>query len=103
MSRWGTWILIFTNFVPISLLVTLEMIKYVQAMFISWDIDLYCTKTNTPAIVQTSTLNDELGQIQFIFTDKTGTLTKNNMKFHNLTIGNRIYGENEGKDLFTKN
>ena len=41
LSRIGTWVLIFTNLVPISLLVTMEMVKYIQGMFISWDIDMY--------------------------------------------------------------
>lgn len=69
--RVGTWTLIFTNLVPISLLVTLEMIKYIQGMFISWDVCIYDQPTQTPAKVQTSTLNEELGQvkvnIQFFF------------------------------------
>jgi magnesium-transporting ATPase (P-type) len=63
-ERLGTWILIFTNFVPISLLVTLEMIKFIQAKFICWDVEMYCSNTFTAPTVQTSTLNDELGQIQ---------------------------------------
>lgn len=45
----------------------MEMVKYIQGMFISWDINMYCRETNTPAYVQTSTLNEELGQIQVIF------------------------------------
>lgn len=66
IARIGTWILIFTNFVPISLLLTMEMVKYIQGMFIGWDINIFCKETNTPAHVQTSTLNEELGQIQVI-------------------------------------
>lgn len=64
--RIGTWTLIFTNLVPISLLVTLEMIKYIQGIFISWDISIYDLNTNTPAKVQTSTLNEELGQVKVL-------------------------------------
>jgi len=60
----GTWVLIFTNLVPISLLVTLEMIKYIQGMFISWDIYIYDQPTRTPTKVQTSTLNEDLGQVK---------------------------------------
>jgi phospholipid-transporting ATPase len=63
LARIGTWILIFTNLVPISLLVTLEMVKYAQGIFISWDRDLYDTKNNIATNVQTSTLNEELGQV----------------------------------------
>lgn len=38
--RVGTWILLLTNFVPISLLVTTEMVKFIQARFMEWDVDL---------------------------------------------------------------
>lgn len=106
--RVGTWTLIFTNFVPISLLVTLEMIKYIQGIFISWDFEIYDQENCVGTKVQTSTLNEELGQVKviiffnfllfkFIFSDKTGTLTKNYMEFRKMSIGNKTYGENYGK------
>lgn len=91
--RIGTWILIFTNLVPISLLVTMEMIKYVQGMFISWDADLYCKRSKSGAFVQTSTLNEELGQVSYIFSDKTGTLTRNFMELRKVCIGKYTYGQ----------
>lgn len=46
--------------------------------------------------VNTSSLNEELGQIDYVFSDKTGTLTRNEMRFKHLVIGDRIYGENTG-------
>ena len=64
VARIGTWILIFTNFVPISLLVTMEMVKYIQGMFISWDINLYDKESKNFVKVQSSTLNEELGQVK---------------------------------------
>ena len=64
-------------------------------MFISWDYKLIDTQTFTAAKVQTSTLNEELGQIKFIFSDKTGTLTKNYMEFKKMNIGNFSYGQND--------
>lgn len=74
----GTWILIFTNLVPISLLVSLEMIKYIQGIYICWDYEIFDEKQNISAKVQTSTLNEELGQVKvsfiiylFIFCDTT--------------------------------
>jgi phospholipid-transporting ATPase len=93
LSRIGTWVLIFTNLVPISLLVTMEMVKYIQGMFISWDVDMYDQEKRIPAKVQTSTLNEELGQVKYIFTDKTGTLTKNYMEFRRMSVGRYIYGD----------
>ena len=88
----GTWIIICTNFVPISLLVTMETIKFFQGMFMEWDIDLYDKESCTGCKVQTSTLNEELGQIRYVFSDKTGTLTKNYMKYKMMSIGDKIYG-----------
>jgi phospholipid-transporting ATPase len=58
-----TWIIVCTNFVPISLLVTMETIKFLQGMFMEFDIDMYYKKDMSGYKVQTSTLNEELGQI----------------------------------------
>ena len=54
----GTWIVINTNFVPISLLVTMETIKFFQAMFMEWDIDMFDKETSIGCKVQSSTLNE---------------------------------------------
>uniref|UniRef100_A0A4W4HGY5 Phospholipid-transporting ATPase n=1 Tax=Electrophorus electricus TaxID=8005 RepID=A0A4W4HGY5_ELEEL len=76
-----TFIILFNNLIPISLLVTLEVIKFIQAFFINWDTDMLYEATNTPAMARTSNLNEELGQVKYIFSDKTGTLTCNVMQF----------------------
>ncbi|SCU82094.1 LAFA_0C09032g1_1 [Lachancea sp. 'fantastica'] len=86
------WIL-FSNLVPISLFVTVEMIKYYQAYMISSDLDLYDEKTDTPTVVRTSSLVEELGQIEYIFSDKTGTLTRNVMEFKSCSIAGKCYIE----------
>jgi len=93
--QWGSWILLFTNFVPISMIVTLEMVKYLQGINIS---NCYF-KTSEPSEVrvQTSTLNEELGQIQHVFSDKTGTLTRNYMSFKYMVIGSDTYGYDDFK------
>ena len=93
-----SWLLAINNLVPISLLVTMEMIRYCQAFFITNDINLYDTQNRRGAVVQSSGLNEELGQIHYIFTDKTGTLTKNVMQFKYMVIGNRTYGSEEHVD-----
>ena len=94
LIKLGTWCVLLNNLVPISLLMTLEMVKYFQGWFISWDIDIYDRKKKVTTKVQTSTLNEELGQIKYIFSDKTGTLTKNFMKFKRVSIGLKQYNEN---------
>ena len=87
-----TWMLLFTNMVPISLLVTVEIVKFWQALFIAWDVDIYDCERDMPTRVQSSNLNEELGQISHIFSDKTGTLTSNIMQFRRFSAGHHSYG-----------
>lgn len=84
---------LYRNFVPISLLVTLEMVKFIQGMMISKDPDMVHKASNTPTMVQSSNLNEELGQIEYVFSDKTGTLTQNNMEFRKLVARGKPYGK----------
>jgi len=55
---------------------SVEMIRIGHSLWINWDRKMYYAKTNTPARSVTTTLNEELGQIEYIFSDKTGTLTQ---------------------------
>lgn len=71
----GTWFISMMNFVPISLMVTLEMVKFIQAYFITWDYRIYDESKDMETKVQSSNLNEELGMIHYVFSDKTGTLT----------------------------
>lgn len=52
---------------------------------------MYHAETNTPAMARTSNLNEELGQVKYIFSDKTGTLTRNVMEFKKCAVGNHVY------------
>jgi phospholipid-transporting ATPase len=63
------------NIVPISLMVTLEIVKFVQALIITWDVEIYDVSKDMPTKAQSSNLNEELGTVHYIFSDKTGTLT----------------------------
>jgi len=91
------WIL-FSNLVPISLFVTVELIKYYQAFMIGSDLDLYYEETDTPTVVRTSSLVEELGQIEYIFSDKTGTLTRNIMEYKSCSIAGHCYIETIPED-----
>jgi phospholipid-transporting ATPase len=97
--RIGNWVLIFGNFVPISLLVTIETVKFIQAIFISADDKMYTKKCDSKVIVQSSNLNEELGQISYVFSDKTGTLTCNEMIFKKCIVEGVAYGDQENPGL----
>lgn len=72
---------------------TLELVKFMQAIIMSKDENLCSKADSIYTTVQSSNLNEELGQIQYIFSDKTGTLTCNIMDFKKFTVGGVSYGE----------
>ncbi|AQK65512.1 Phospholipid-transporting ATPase 3 [Zea mays] len=88
-----TLITLYSTIIPISLYVSIEMIKFIQCTkFINNDLHMYHAESNTPALARTSNLNEELGQVEYIFSDKTGTLTRNLMEFFKCSIGGEMYG-----------
>jgi phospholipid-translocating ATPase len=74
-------LLLMSFMIPISLKVTLDIIKFASASFINWDIRIYDPITNEPAVASNTAIAEDLGQIEYVFTDKTGTLTENEMIF----------------------
>lgn len=108
--------ILFNYLIPISLYVTIELHKFVGSLFLEWDVDLYDVEMNQQCLVNTSNLNEELGQviititffgsspnqliansfnfqqqIKILFSDKTGTLTKNEMILKQCSINGTKY------------
>lgn len=77
----GTFIILYHTFVPVSLFVTLEFIRLIQGFFISWDTRMWSDELGQGADVRANNLNETLGYIDHVFSDKTGTLTQNVMRF----------------------
>ncbi|KAJ9082154.1 drs2 neo1 protein [Entomophthora muscae] len=79
-----SFIVLLNTIVPISLFFSLEFCKLFQAYFITQDKEMYHHPTDTPAHFHTTALNDDLGMVSHIFSDKTGTLTENAMHFRRM-------------------
>lgn len=71
----------------------MEVVKFQQAQLINSDLDMYYARTDTPALCRTSSLVEELGQIEYVFSDKTGTLTCNEMEFRCCSIAGHAYAD----------
>ncbi|XP_053149174.1 phospholipid-transporting ATPase IK [Hemicordylus capensis] len=92
---WG-FIILLSLVLPMSMLITFEFIYLVNSCFINWDVEMYYAPKDTPAKARSTSLNDQLGQIQYVFSDKTGTLTQNIMTFKKCCINGMIYGSDNG-------
>lgn len=79
-------------------MVTMEIVKYIQSTMIDNDLDIYYEKTDTPAVARSSSLIEELGQIEYVFSDKTGTLTCNEMEFRQCSIAGISYANRPDPD-----
>ncbi|XP_048318383.2 putative phospholipid-transporting ATPase 9 [Ziziphus jujuba] len=85
-------LMLYNYFIPISLYVSVEIVKVLQSIFINQDIHMYYEEADKPAHARTSNLNEELGQVDTILSDKTGTLTCNSMEFIKCSVAGTAYG-----------
>ncbi|RVE67454.1 hypothetical protein OJAV_G00102970 [Oryzias javanicus] len=93
-----SFMVLFNFIIPVSMYVTVEMQKFLGSFFIAWDKDFFDPEIKEGALVNTSDLNEELGQVEYVFTDKTGTLTQNNMEFIECCIDGFQYKHRDARD-----
>ena len=85
--------------IPISLYVSIEIVKICQVYFIHQDKDLYDEETDSQLQCRALNITEDLGQVQFIFSDKTGTLTENKMVFRRCTVSGIEYSHDDNGEL----
>jgi len=97
ITHLGTFFLLLYNMIPISLIISLELTRFWQKCFMEWDQELTCYDYSVappqrkPMLARTSAINDELGTVQHLFSDKTGTLTENIMEFSKCSVGGELF------------
>lgn len=90
-----TMIILLQILIPISLYVSIEMVKVGQIFFIHNDLDLYDEEIDMSIQCRALNITEDLGQIQYVFSDKTGTLTENKMVFRRCTISGHEFSHQE--------
>ena len=93
LFKWLTFWILFSYLVPISLFVSLEIVKFLQGFFIQKDERMRDPATGELALARNTNLNEDLGMIDYVFSDKTGTLTSNEMRLRLLVLGGEAYGD----------
>ncbi|KAG6864192.1 hypothetical protein C0991_011668 [Blastosporella zonata] len=91
LVTWAFALITFQNIVPISLYISIEFVRTCQAAFIYFDSEICYDKTGQATLARSWNLSDDLGQIEYIFSDKTGTLTQNSMIFRQCSIAGKVY------------
>jgi phospholipid-translocating ATPase len=79
------FIIAFNTLIPLSLYVSLEIVKIGQLLLMQ-DVEMYDPVSDTPMVANTTTILENLGQVSYVFSDKTGTLTENVMRFRKMSV-----------------
>ncbi len=97
-ALFGAFFIIFNNIIPISLTITFEIAKFIQVWFISKDTKMFDEEKDEKFKILSMKLQEDLGNVKYIFTDKTGTLTKNEMIFRACSIYSKLFFEEKKND-----
>ncbi|KAK2616985.1 drs2 neo1 protein [Conoideocrella luteorostrata] len=79
------YLIMFNTLIPLSLYISMEIVKIGQLILLH-DVDMYDPVTDTPMVANTTTILENLGQVSYVFSDKTGTLTENVMRFRKMSV-----------------
>jgi len=100
IAYWFTFFTLYSNLMPVSLYASMEVVNQAHAYFIKNDKDMYYAHDDCPAVVRASNLCAEVGQVSYIFSDKTGTLTQNVMQLKRVHIAGKTYGQMSDPEPF---
>lgn len=86
------FLLLNSTMIPISIKVTLDLCKLIYSKYIDRDLAMYDDSSDTPARANNTAISEDLGQVQYVLTDKTGTLTENVMELKRCSIAGNLFG-----------
>eukprot|EP00347_Sterkiella_histriomuscorum_P004736 403359304 len=98
LSTYGSYYILLNTIIPVSLVVSVEFVKFLQTPFFSWDNEMFDKISMKHCQPMSMTLHEELAQVKYVFADKTGTLTANQMQFKACSIASVCYDEDYKDD-----